>query len=637
MSRRRVLMMTLRPPLPPGGGAGGGDVAAFSSDRVAFAAAAGPGVALPFLARISGQDDVIIERQVSAWPLGRSPTQRAGVVTLLNGDRALDSLIGVVTRDWEYDMRWCWDDEAADPNHNWGLCTVWQSGVIDSISTTEGDRRIVLTLADPLARWDAPIQQQMYPDNYPNASVRGKPMPITLGTVRFAPGVLRDTSDLGPDAWSYDLHDGHLAAITSIYDKGDVFTPSDWVPTADRRGYKLTNKPDNPVVATIEGATVVMPGAASTTWDFETGPWSGGLPVGWTVNLGSVQRVAQGARIYNSAGFAAIWESTSVIEAGKRYRAELDVASVSGYAHPRANSFFAFGDARSGADAAGEWAFYSTAQPATRALSIYAGAGPSDATIRKITLTEVQLTDRLPAFVRWISSRMPGTVDTAAIAALDAAAPYQLGTYIDTPITALTLLRRALDAWCGWVTSTRDGRLTVGRIGPRNGAGTVHLGRGQIITVRRSADTASGLATRMAGLRTHKLHSDSDIATSVPGALRAELQAEYVIKEGVTGMPTAYAHAVGADPQPSLLQDAAQLQAAADYVTDIFGQGPFTWYEIDCAISSEIADGLEMGDWIHVTHPVAGLEAGKWLCLLGATIRFYRRRATLVLLDFPEA
>ena len=114
------------------------------------------------------------------------------------------------------------------------------------------------------------------------------------------------------------------------------------------------------------------------------------------------------------------------------------------------------------------------------------------------------------------------------------------GGPVGLAITALTLLRQALTGWCGWVTFTRDGRLTVGRLRKRGGAvGSVRLGRGQIITVRRSNDTAPGLATRLAGLRNHTVHSDSDIATSLDDALRAELQAEYTIKTGVGSMPPA--------------------------------------------------------------------------------------------------
>lgn len=637
MSRRRVLLMVL---IDPQGPLGARVAYAFSSDRVAFdvGGLGLPGLVIPFQARISGQDDVVIERSASVWPFDRAPAQKAGTVSLLNGDRALDNcLFGSfrIARDWEYQLRWCWDDEAADPDHDIATTQIWQSGLIDSVSTTDGDRRIVLTLADPLARWDVPLQTELYPDNAPNAAARGKPKPITLGEARFAPGVLRDTDELGADKWIYDLHDDRVVQVSAAYDKGDIFVPNtDWKYPADRRGIQLINKPDRPVTATLTGQYQL--GAQTMFTDFATDPWSGGSPTGWGRYVGS--KVAGGWRMNPSSGEIIGASSTRVLAAGKSYRVRI-ICSAASSGTVVLVPLLAVGHLDAAAIASpGTIDAVIPAASTARYIYILAPAA-CDITIRSIGIHEIHDTTRLPRFVNATAQRknLTGSLDTAAITALDTAAPYLLGTYIDTPITALTLLRRALDGWCGWVTSTRDGRLTVGRLRKRGGTtGTVRLGRGQIITVRRRTDTAPGLAARLAGLRTHKVHSDGDIAGSVDSAVRAELQAEYTIKTGSTALPTAYAHAVGADPQPTLLQDATQLQAAADYVTDLFGSGQMTWYELEAAISSEIADGLEMGDWIHVTHPVAGLDAGKWLCLMGATIRFRGRRATLTLLDIPE-
>jgi len=636
MSRRRVLLLVL---INPRGPIGPNVTYAFSSDRVAFDVGGLelPGTVIPFQARISGQDDIVIDRQASVWPFDRAPTQRAGVVSLLNGDRALDDCLhGAyrIARDWKYQLRWCWDDEAADPDHDIATTQIWQSGLIDSVSTTDGDRRIVLTLADPLAYLDVPLQTDLYPDNAPNAAARGKPKPVTLGTARFAPGVLRDTDELGADKWIYDLHDDRVLQVTAAYDKGDIFVANtDWKYPADRRGIQLVNKPDRPVTATLAGQ--YLPGAQTMHTDFVTDPWPGGAPTGWVRNTGS--KVAGGWRM-NAAGATFFGQaSAAVLSSGVSHRVRVvcsAAASGAVFVTP-----FAIGDIDAVAiSAPGTYDAIFPAVGGDRTVR-FLSASACDVTIASVTIEEIHDTARLPRFVSAIAQRkwLSGSLDTAAITALDTAAPYLLGTYIDTPITALTLLRRALDGWCGWVTSTRAGSLTVGRLRKRGGTtGTVRLGRGQIITVRRRTDTAPGLATRLAGMRNHRVHSDSDIATSVDDALRAELQAEYTVKTGSTAMPTDYAHADGADPMPTLLQDADQLQAAADYVTDLFGSGAMTWYEVDAAISAEVADGLEMGDWIHVTHPVAGLDAGKWLCLMGATIRFRGRRATLTLLEIPE-
>lgn len=651
-TKRRVLLLVL---INPKGPLGANVAYAFSSDRVAFDVG-GLGLAgfvIPFRARISGQDDVVIERSASVWPFDRAPTQRAGAVSLLNGDRALDDcLFGPyrIARDWKYQLRWCWDDEAADPNHDIATTTLWQAGVIDSVSTTEGDRRIVLTLADPLAEYDVPLQPVMYPDDFPNPAAAGKPKPITLGTARFVGGTLRRSTGLivspgppavlHPDAYSFDLHDGPISEVTAAYDRGDLFTAVtayNYLPS--RTGIKLVNKPDNPVTAHVIGQ--VVNDGASTTWNFKTGAWAGGAPSGWIKfesGGATLTQVAGGARLLCPPGALVYVQIGSIVlTANTLWRVTAVVSSyVKGEVTARNPSLIQQPPITS----AGTYEWIIPAVTTARALQFRAQVMDTDLTIEKVTIEPVKLTTRLPEFVRAVVERVrAGTwsdaVDTAAVTALDTAAPYALGMYADQPVTALTVLRRALDGWCGWVTATRAGKLTVGRLARYVSGDTVKLGRANIITVRRSADTAPGLAARLAGLRTHKVHSDGDIAGSVDSAVRAELQAEYTIKTGSTALPTAYAHAVGADPRPTLLQDATQLQAAADYAADIFGQGPLTWYEVECAISPEIADGLEMGDWIHVTHPVAGLDGGKWLCLMGATLRFRSRRATLTLLEIP--
>lgn len=634
MSRRRVLLFTIAPPMPRNGSSIAYGVFAYSSDRVAFVAPGFGGPDTPFSARISSDDDVVIERSVSVWPLGRSASQRAGMITLLNGDRALDGLLGVIGKDWRFDLRWCWDDEAADPTHTWAACTRWQSGLIDNVSTDGDNRRIIIALADPLAYLDVPLQKTLYPDNAPNAAARGKPRPVTLGTARFAGGVLRDTDELGADKWIYDMHDDRVLGVTAAYDKGDIFVANtDWKYPADRRGIQLQAKPDRPVTATLAGQH--LPGAQTMHTDFVTDPWPSGVPTGWERYAGS--KVAGGWRM-NAAGAGSLAETTAIsLLPSRSYRVRV-VCSAATSGTVFVTPFITHNHIDAVAISAP--GTYDAIIPATTGNRFvrFRSAAACDVTIASVTIEEIHDTARLPRFVQAVLNRVPGSAaaDAAAVNALDTAAPYSLGTYQASPITALSLLRQALDGWCGWVTSTRDGRLTVGRLRKRGGAvGSVRLGRGQIITVRRSNDTAPGLATRLAGLRNHTVHSDSDIATSLDDALRAELQAEYTIKTGVGSMPGAYAHAVGADPQPTLLQDAAQLQTAASYVTDLFRQ-PLTWYEVDAAISAEVADGLEMGDWIHVTHPVAGLDAGKWLCLMGAAIRFRGRRATLTLLDIPE-
>ena len=263
-------------------------------------------------------------------------------------------------------------------------------------------------------------------------------------------------------------------------------------------------------------------------------------------------------------------------------------------------------------------------------------------TVSAIALVDVLTpADRLPQFMQAVVERVDvtaytdGRVDTAAITALDTAAPYTLGCYLDSPISALSLLQQALNGWCGWIGSNRDGSLTVGRLRARGSdTGAVRLTTANIVRLTRHDDTAAGLTLRLAGQRNYTVHSDSDIAAAVTGDARAELQTEHAIKVANVDLPSAYAHAAAAEAQPTFLQSATDLQTEIDRVGALFDQ-QMTWYEIDAALGGEIAEALEIGDWVHVTHNSYGLDSGKWLLLMGSTIRFRSRAVALTLLEIP--
>lgn len=645
-AKRRVLLLRLdhEPPREVPGTGGTAVVwvpLVYSSAPVRWKV---PGVGSPgeaaFMPRISAEEDVVIERQASVWPFGRSPMQRAGSITLLNGDRKLDNLLtlGQMRR---YALAWTEEENANDPGWDWGSCMLIQRGRIDQVTATDSNRRIVLTLADPLAEYDVPLQPVMYPDGFANASARGKPKPITLGTARFVGGTLRDTALVGADAFSFDLHDGPISQVTAAYDRGDLLVapPTDYNYLPWRTGIKLVNAPDNPVSAHVEGE-VVNDGAA-TTWDFKNGAWTAGAPNGWTkseIGGATLTQVAGGARFLCPTGGALLLTTNAhVLTMNRLWRVTAVVSSYTKGEVSARRALFIQQPLITSAQPH-EWLIQPEANNSV--LRFQAQTTDADLVIEKVTLEPVKLTTRLPEFVRAIVERVrygawANAVNTSAVTALDTAAPYALGLHADQPITALTALRQALDGFSGWVTSTREGRLTVGRLARYVSGGTVKLGRAHILTVRRQEDTAPGLSNRLAGLRNHKVHSDGEIAGSADAALREDLKAEYTIKTGAHNPSQHYQHGRSAEAQPTLIQNATDLQSAADYLTDLFKGGTLTWHEVEAALDADLSFSLEIGDWIHVTFPVLGLDSGKWLRLMGATIRFRSRRVTLTLLEIP--
>lgn len=613
-----------------------------------------PGVGVPldaaFDARISSDDDFVIERQASVWPFDRSPIQRSGAIALLNGDRRLDDLLdlGGLRR---YQLAWTDEANARDPGWDWGSCTLIQAGRIASVSTTDANRKIILHLADPLEAYDVPLQTQLYPDAFANAAASGKPKPVTLGLARFVSGTLRDTALVGADAFSYDLHDGPISHVSEVYDRGDLFAfPVDYNYLPGRTGFKLANRPDSPVTANVVGATISA--GYPTTWDFENGAWVGRIPNlipdGWGRSLSGGATLAQvvtGARLLvPPGGSLSLFTAATVLTSATPWRVTVAVSAyVKGEVALQAGGVTQQPIIRSLSTY--EW----IVQPAgaNRQLQLNVSGTDTDITIRSVSIEPILFTARLPEFARAVVERViagawGNAVDVGAFDAIHAVAPYLLGFHASAPITALTVLRQALDSYCGWVTSTRDGKLTVGRLQRYPGGGTVKLTRAHIITVRRQEDTAPGLSSRLAGLRNHTVHSDGEIAGSVPVDpktapfdLRAELKSEYTVRTGVTDLAQHYQHGASAEAQPTLIQDVVGLQVEANRVTDLFSNGALTWYEVDAALDADLAFGLEIGEWINVTFPIYGLDAGKWLCLMGATIRFRSRRVTLTLLEIP--
>lgn len=866
MSRRRVLLFRVSRPwsralvTPPT------VEYLFSSDPVAFTISDDI-TTRSAVARISGADDIVVSRSASAWPLGGRVSQRAGTIALLNGDRRLDWMLGsevlgmgTVGPDWRdgrYQLRWCWEDEAADPAYLWDDCRLWQAGLIDRVSMTPNNRSIVFALADPLAWLDVPVQPDLYPDTYANPAVRGKPRPLTFGPVRYAPGVLRSTAITGDEAFAYDYHDGEIEAVTTAYDKGDPFVAgTDWRYTVDRQGIKLVNEPDRPVCAHVDGGGLIEAGAqillggtfttvgGTTRNDIARIAKEGSLDTGYNPNAnGAVSAIvplpgrvallggsfttvggtvrnriarlnADGtldagfnpdannpvlALIAQSDGKAIVGGTFTTVGGVTRNRiarlnadgtldtsynpdangfvralaVQTDGACVVGGSFTTVSAAFRSQLARVNADGTLDASYNPTAGGTVNALAIQpdgkcivggsfttiaggsrnrlarlnadgtldtgfdpnvnntvlviavqsdgkvviggtfttvggtarnylarlnangtldTGYNPApgstvsalvvdadgrllvggsftsiaggsrnriarlntdgtldtsfnpDAnnTVSAIALVDVLTpADRLPQFVQAIVERADATaytdgrVDTAAITALDSAAPYTLGCYLDSPVSALSLLQQALNSWCGWVGSKRDGSLTVGCLRARGSdTGSVRLTMANIVQLTRHDDTASGLTLRLAGQRNYTVHSDSDIATSVTGDARADLQTEYAIKVANVDLPSAYAHAAAAEAQPTFLQSATDLQAEIDRVGALFDQ-QMTWYEIDAALAGEIAEALEIGDWVHVTHNSYGLDSGKWLLLMGSTIRFRGRAVALSLLEIP--
>jgi hypothetical protein len=625
----------------------------------------GPAIWRP---RIAGDADVVIERAAMPWPFSGDGQSRRGSITLLNGDRRLDEWLGWEWRDAAYTI---WSGYVGQAFEDF---VVWASGVVDDI-VRDGTRRIVLPLADPLVRLDRPMQTTVYPTSAANAQVIGALLPIAIGQALYCPGILRSTATIGADAFSFDYHDRALRSIDAIYDRGDVLTvTTDYGQLPARTGAKLVNDPDRPVCANVTGETetlsTLVP-ASGVASDFATASWSGSpsAPPGWQVSLSgtsSVTKVSGGARL-TCAGVpdqAELSTVSSLLPLNGLIRVDIDVSAyTSGTLAVRRGIAAIFGTPV--INSVGRWTLFGQNSTAG-ALRLFVSGVASDITVRSVVATTVSVIERLPAWMRYLcvtrGGLTTGDLDTTAIAALDTAAPYRLAHYTDRAQSILAVLRMTLDSYCGWVTTNRVGQVTVGRLESRaDRTGTLVLNTSNIISIRQRKDIARGFTRRLAGRRNHRPHSPGEIASGVSAALRAELQAEWTCirsaspageaatlasepmptsaaRSGIaTDTASAYVHGDGNAPQPTLLQEPAQIQSEISRVDAIFANEEVEWYEVEALLAAATADQVELGQFASVTYPIEGLEGGRWLVILGAVLRFRSRRMTLTMLKLPEA
>ncbi|MEO7916320.1 MAG: hypothetical protein ABIR16_01650 [Dokdonella sp.] len=633
----------------------------FSSDKFNTFAADTPSNT-HYFARIKGGSDVVISRSVRSWLHGSNTSSSRGTLTVLNGDRRLDAWNDYVWRDAKYTIYAGYEGDARS------AFTVWAAGVIDDLSW-DNEGNLILALADPLARLERSIQTALYPDDAANAQIANTGKPIALGRPLYCQGVLLSTATTGPLAFAYDVHDDAVQFIASVYDKGDVFAapPTDWDYLPARTGAKLVNLPDNPVVINPQGAMESGTDYLATIGSF-IGIWTGSpsTPPGWSQGASSggvaglVTNALPGARYQsNGAGIASLNTLVGFLP-GVTEVVRIDVmftAWSSGQLSVRLTNFGAsFQDVVFAPSGPGMMTIVVTRPAAQTAVQPFSNFTACDYTVGSIRITPVTLIERLPAWIKYLCvTKGPlttGDLDTTAINALDAAAPYRLAKYISSGEQIKDVLAQTMDSFCGWITTNRMGQITVGRMQRPTAAPTLILDKSNIRSIRPSIDLAKGFTTRLAGRFNNRVHSDSEIVTSATPALRAELSAEWgSIKTAYPALSVLTTdpnnlmsrvkitdkHAESAPPQPTLLQEPDDLQAEINRVADMRIAGDSMFVEIQADLDAATADALELGIAASVTYPIQQFDSPRTGVLLDAEVAFHRRSVSLLLLILPEA
>lgn len=185
-------------------------------------------------------NDPPIRDSVSAWVWGEGDREAGvGSVELNVADGTWDEFLAANHRDRVVEL-YVGPENAGFPSSMKRIRTC----VVDRIERKDTATATV-TLRPRTAVLATPLQTTAFPDTTPNTAVRGKPRPICLGNVRWAPVAMRD----GPNG-DYEVHDSSsFLAIDEVRQAGALLaTPADYaVPGAGgafgfRRATGVTGK-----------------------------------------------------------------------------------------------------------------------------------------------------------------------------------------------------------------------------------------------------------------------------------------------------------------------------------------------------------------------------------------------------------
>lgn len=611
-----------------------------------------------FMGRIAGDQDVEVEREASCWVWGGQSLSRRGQLVVINNDGALDAWREYLWRDAAVILLAGWAGDAYEDFEPWAFAR------IDTIELTR-DSRIVLTFADPVAWFDRQLQDALYPADQANLQLAGKPEPIVYGAPLYCTPAQLSTN---PTERDYQLHDDTgataLIEIDPVFDSGDQFAG-----------------PDDPF--TPHDAVTAANGG-------NFGGWTGvpAYPANWEQPAGAGEFGPNDKFADESSGFmrcislhaprVEMQHTADTMQADRRYQISFNCTAV----HAAGALYFrvagspevavsltstgaksvdlyvkAAGQLRIGMKGDGinviirelrasavqviDWTYWGTTRGFTLTNTPYGKvvANPSNDTSTLTAIVEdVAARTAIPDIT--IDGVPYNAIDMDTVDVADPASPQrELAAYVDKPTTGLELLKDALNSFCGFVVSNRLGQVAFGRIkepGRSSEALTLDTSNvlGEIIV---TTDVAKNLTVRLAGGKNNTVHTAAEIVSGVSDELATELQTEYrYTVDGATAasapVSSAYAAAIAAPAQGTMLQSQAALQAEANRVATLW-RPTRNFYLLTAILDPDAADSdaLEPGQTVRLVWPRWGLESGKNLLVIGVKTRFFSRRVQLKL------
>lgn len=617
------------------------------------------GIPVHFMGRIAKGQDVEIEREGSCWVWGGQTVSSRGQLVVVNNDNKLDGWRDYIWRDASVLLKSGYEGQ------DYAEFTPWAFSRADKIELTR-DARIIISLADPLAWLDRPLQKNSYPADQANLQLAGKPIPIVYGSPFFCTPAQLSTV---PSVRNYQLTDnngfGAIDQIDKVYDSGDLFNGPDdtFVPHLAVTGLNGGGFSGN------SGATPAIPNffvapSIYGTWDlnFNYFKCSGG-------SLKCICKQAQQLVMEHNAGqplrartmYKITFYAGGITTPGTlvfRVPGSPDVSHTfvpfgSGnktlflYVKEAGNLQLVMqGDGidvfistlRVEAFQVIDWTYFDGTKGFTLANKPYG----------KIVANVQSELNGLDAFVSDVCERvelpdididgtvLPGYDDTTAISLQGLDSQYAIDEYVSDPITGLAFIRKVLDSWCGFASPNRLGQLCLRKVREPSNTPQIILGKQNIIgEIVVSTDEAKGLTLRLAGRKNNTVHTIAEIATSVPLDLSTQLQSEwgFVVEGGSQAnvpVSSVYSASIAGISKATSIRNKDDLQAQANSVATLW-RPQRNFYKLTAILSAVDADMLEPMDTALVVWPRWGLDAGKNLLVVGIRTRFFSRRVELKL------
>jgi hypothetical protein len=589
-------------------------------------------------ARIVG--DVAYSRSVSCVLWGeRRGANGLGNVELINTDGALDSMLVASQADASIAVY------VVDQDQPMSAATQIASAVVTGIEA-RGEQTARVVAGDIMARLEIPLQSDLYAAGDGAATIVGRPKPIAIGNPLSCPVVLVNEVD-----YEYDCHDSDAFDIVTVRDMGFPLAlgtdPGDGYRIADppRTGIELLQTPVGRVVADVSATTFASEsiiGAAEgdfatdiLDWTLVTSTTGGGTASAtWDAGTALLEVDGTGATMpfpYLDFSFP------TALEAGQSYSYALDVdVTVSAAGQGLVQVQF-----RPDSLAAPEYVqLLVTTSTGTHALSgtfVAPSAGKlfirvsavadesATAVVDNVRLDRVGAGGDVADVVELLLARAgigSSQIDADSIAALRAARPWAVSYWADSAERVGDVLQRVLDSVYGWMFVDRLGRISVGYLQPPE-TGTPEL---EITTTELAGeieiepDLAPGLSTTVAGARNWYRYGEGELADAISDADRALLTADYRIRRTATDpvgieLRDRAGAAVSSESDTgiaTLLDDATDIQAAADYLADLYPAGlPRRFYKVPVFLSRIEAATLNPGDLITLTYDRFGCDAGR--------------------------